>query len=56
MGYLPIPTSRADRIFISVVLFIGIHFLWMRFLEKHLSLFVATAIGIVLALVIIKWG
>ncbi|MBA7470660.1 hypothetical protein ES707_05947 [subsurface metagenome] len=56
MGYLPISTSRGDRIFISVVLFIAVHFLWMRFLEKHLSLFVATAIGIVLVFVTIKWG
>jgi hypothetical protein len=28
----------------------------MRFLEKYVSLFVATAIAVVLAFVTIKWG
>ena len=56
MGFLPMPTTVGDRIFISVVLMVAIHLLWMRFLEQYLSLLVATAISIVLAFVIIKRG
>lgn len=56
MGFLPMPTSTGDRIFISVVLFIGIHLLWMRFLEHHLPLLVATVISSVLAFAIIRGG
>ena len=56
MGFLPMPTTIGDRIFISVVLFVAIHLLWMRFLEQYLSLLVATAISVVLAFVIIKRG
>lgn len=56
MGFLPMPTSTGDRIFISVVLFVAIHLLWMRFLEQYLHLLVATAISIVLAFVIVRQG
>ena len=38
-------TRIGDRIFISVVLFIGIHLLWMRFLEQYLPLLIATIMG-----------
>jgi len=56
MGFLPMPTTIGDRIFISVILFVAIHLLWMRFLEQYLSLFVATAISIVLAFIIVRRG
>jgi predicted small integral membrane protein len=32
-GFLPITTNTFDRVFISVILLIGISLLWMRFLE-----------------------
>jgi len=56
MGFLPMPTRIGDRIFISVVLFVAIHLLWMRFLEHYLNLLVATVISVVLAFFIIKKG
>ncbi len=56
-GFLPITTNAFDRVFIGVVLFVAIHLLWMRFLEPHgLSLYIATAISIILGVLIIKRG
>lgn len=56
MGFLPMPTTVGDRIFITVVLFIAIHLLWMRFLEQYLPLLVATAVSLVIGFFIIKYG
>jgi predicted small integral membrane protein len=56
-GFLPIKTNAFDRVFIGVVLFVAIHLFWMRFLESlGLSLYIATAISLALAIVIVKRG
>ncbi|MGO4335104.1 DUF2160 family membrane protein [Labrys sp. KB_33_2] len=55
-GFLPIHTNGFDRGFIAVVLLIAIHLFWMRFLEQSLSIYIATAISLVLGYVIIKKG
>jgi len=55
-GFLPMPTTIGDRIFIGVVTFIAIHFLWMRFVESYVSLWVATALSAALMIVIIRQG
>ncbi len=56
-GFLPITTNAFDRGFIGVVVFVAIHLLWMRFLEPWgLSLYIATAISIVLGVFIVKRG
>jgi predicted small integral membrane protein len=55
-GFLPINTNTFDRCFISVVCFVAIHLLWFRFLEASLSINIATAITLILAYVIIRWG
>jgi predicted small integral membrane protein len=55
-GFLPIETNAFDRGFISVVVFIAIHLLWMRFLEADLSLYVATALSIVVGWIIVTRG
>jgi predicted small integral membrane protein len=56
-GFLPIPTNGFDRGFISVMLFIAISLLWMRFLEPlGLSLWISTAISLVLAVWIVRKG
>ena len=49
-------TTIGDRIFIGVVTFLAIHFLWMRFMEIHISLWVATILSAALIIVIIKKG
>jgi predicted small integral membrane protein len=55
-GFLPIETNLFDRIFVAVVLFVAIHLFWMRFVEQSLSIYVATAISIVVGAIIIKRG
>jgi predicted small integral membrane protein len=55
-GFLPIKTNTFDRVFISVVLFIAIHLLWMRFFEAYLSLWVATLISLLLGQWIVRKG
>ena len=56
-GFLPIKTNAFDRGFIGVVLFVAIHLFWMRLLEPlGLSLYIATAISLVLGVVIVKRG
>jgi predicted small integral membrane protein len=56
-SFLPIETNAFDRGFIAVVLFVAINLLWMRFLEPlGLSLYIATAISLVLGIIIIKRG
>lgn len=56
-GFLPIETNAFDRGFIAVVVFVALNLLWMRFLEPlGLSLYIATAISVVLGWFIIKRG
>lgn len=55
-GFLPIATNRFDRVFISVILWIGISLLWMRFLEAMIPLWVSTVLCFVLAVIIIRKG
>jgi len=59
MGFLEkigLKTSRGDRIFLGMILLILIHLLWMRFLEKYLSLWFAFIISLTLLIIIVKWG
>jgi predicted small integral membrane protein len=55
-GFLPIKTNTFDRFFISAVLFIAIHLLWMRFLEATLPLWVATVLSLLLGQWIVRKG
>jgi predicted small integral membrane protein len=55
-GFLPIKTNTFDRVFISVVSFVAIHLLWMRFVEAFVPLWVATILSLVLAILIILRG
>lgn len=55
-GFLPIKTNAFDRVFISVVVLVAFHLLWMRFIEQYLPLEVATVITLVMAFFIIRRG
>lgn len=55
-GFLPIATNTFDRVFISVVLYIAIHLLWMRFVEVYAPLWIATGASVLLAVLIIRRG
>ena len=56
-GFLPIETNTFDRVFISVVCFVAISLLWMRFVEPHgWPLWISTIISVLLGIVIIRNG
>jgi predicted small integral membrane protein len=53
-GFLPINTNAFDRVFISVVLLVAIHLLWMRFLEASFPLEIATILSILIGILIVR--
>ncbi|MBA4097865.1 MAG: hypothetical protein C0484_14000 [Rhodospirillum sp.] len=55
-GFLPIHTNAFDRVFIGTVIFVALHLLWMRFLEAHIPLYVATALSMLIGAVIVARG
>jgi predicted small integral membrane protein len=56
-GFLPINTNTFDRYFISVMILVAIHLLWMRFLEPlSLPLEIATILSILLGILIVRKG
>lgn len=55
-GFLPIHTNTFDRVFISVVTFVAIHLLWMRFVEAYASIYIATVLSIVVGWLIVTRG
>lgn len=56
-GFLPIQTNAFDRLFISVVLWVALSLFWLRFLEPlGLSVWIAVAISVVVAVIIIRRG
>jgi predicted small integral membrane protein len=59
MGFLEkigLKTSTGDRIFLGMIFLILIHLLWMRFIEKYLSLWFALIVSLILLIIIVKWG
>ena len=56
LGFLPIHTNAFDRVFIGVVILIGIHLLWLRFMEPALPIEVATVISVVIGYVVVRRG
>ncbi|MFC0342032.1 DUF2160 family membrane protein [Paracoccus niistensis] len=56
-GFLPIETNWFDRLFISVVIWVALSLLWLRFLEPlGLSIWICVAISLVLAVILIRRG
>ncbi len=55
-GFLPFETNPWGRIFVSILLTIAIHLLWMRFLEEYISLTVATILTLIMAVIIFLRG
>jgi predicted small integral membrane protein len=55
-GFLPIITNTFDRIFISAVIFVAIHLLWMRFIEAYIPLYVATILSVLIGAMIVARG
>ena len=55
-GWLPIETNAFDRVFIGIVVFVALHLFWMRFLEAHLPLYLATAASLIIGYLIVRRG
>ncbi len=55
-GFLPFYTNAFDRVFIGAVILIGIHLLWLRFMEPALPVEVATVISLVLGYYVVRRG
>ncbi len=55
-GFLPFYTNLFDRIFIAVVILIGVHLLWLRFVEQALPIELATVISIVIGYYVVRRG
>ena len=55
-GFLPFDTNPWDRIFVSIILTVAIHLLWMRFLADAITLTVATILCLIMTAVIFVRG
>jgi len=55
-GFLPFHTNAFDRVFIGVVILIGIHLLWLRFMEPALPVELATVLSLVIGYYVVKKG
>jgi len=53
-GFLPMPTTRGDRVFIGLALFILIGILWLIF--EPAPIYFALIPGIIVFIIIVKWG
>lgn len=53
-GFLPIPFTRGERFFISIVVFLAVMLLWIAFTSA--SLWYAVALALVLDAVIARFG
>lgn len=53
-GFLPITTTRGDRLFIGLLTAAYIHLVFLGFSE--LSLWIALAISVVWLLILMRWG
>ena len=54
-GFLPMPTTRGDRLFIGVMSVIGVHLLWLAFFGTAL-LWIGTVIAAVWCTVLGRGG
>jgi predicted small integral membrane protein len=55
-GFLPFDSNPFDRVFVSIILTVAIHLLWMRFLEEHITLTLATILTLILSALIFTRG
>lgn len=54
-GFLPIPTTRGDRLFIGILIIIAIYVCWIL-LFKGATLYPATAIAAIAFACVERWG
>jgi predicted small integral membrane protein len=54
-GFLPIGFTRGERLFLSIVTFLGTMIVWMAFLPDTNLLF-ALPVAAVLIFIVVRWG
>ncbi len=54
-GFMPIPFSRGERLFLSFMIFFGVVGLWIAFLPE-VTLWGAIGLALVLIIVMARWG
>jgi len=54
-GFLPMSTTRGDRVFISIALFVAQVFAWLKFVPD-VSGWAMSGVAALVAVVILKWG
>lgn len=56
-GFLGFTTNWFDRVFISGMVLVAMHLIWLRFLEPlNLSLWICTALSLVIGVIIFRRG
>jgi predicted small integral membrane protein len=56
-GFLPMQTNTFDRYFISVISFVAISLLWLRFVEPlGFSIWIAVALSVVWGFIVVTRG
>lgn len=55
-GFLPFETNPFDRVFVSLLITVAVHLLWMRFLAEHITLTVATILMLIVSAIIVARG
>ena len=55
-GFLPFHTNTFDRVFIGAMILIGIHLLWLRFMEPALPIEAATVVSLAVGYVVVRRG
>lgn len=54
-GFLPVPTTRGDRLFISIMVIIGVHLAWLAVAGTAMVL-VASVIAVAAVGILARWG
>lgn len=54
-GFLPIGFTRGERLFLSVMVFLGTMIFWMAFLPDA-SITLALPVAVVLIFIVVRWG
>ncbi len=55
-GFLPFHTNTFDRVFIGAMILIGIHLLWLRFMEPALPIEAATVVSLLIGYFVVRRG
>ncbi len=55
-GFLPFHTNTFDRYFISVLIFVALSLIWLRFIEAFLPIWIVPILSILIGIVIVRKG